>query len=203
MLKLATRWELSNHVRESAIYHLGTYDDKILPPIEKIYLARLYNIPSFIRPAFQALCDRAIKLQSLLPHDIRKLGLEVFAVLAKVKEAIEAERVLVAYHAPKIMYITADLDCRFDQHEECRRAWQKAWWDKMAREILQPSMPFSLKFPVMAKQQVELLEVPGMTKGCRDAMVDFVLASGGFDAEQAYIEAGIAELEQLQESRSL
>lgn len=28
-------------------------------------------------------------------------------------------------------------------------------------------------------------------------------SSGRFDAEQAYIEAGIAELEQLQESRSL
>lgn len=179
VLKLATHWELSNHVCESAIYHLCTYNDKILPLIEKIYLARLYNIPSFIRLAFQALCDHAIKLQSLLPHDIRKLGLEVFAVLAKVKEAIEAEQVLVAYHAPKIMYITADLDCWFDQHKECRRAWRKAWWDKMTREILQPSMPFSLKFPVMAKRQVELLEVPGMTKRCQDAMVDFVLVPAG------------------------
>ncbi|KAF8231974.1 hypothetical protein L208DRAFT_1423351 [Tricholoma matsutake] len=148
VLKLATHWELSNHVHESAIYHLCTYNDKILPLIEKIYLARLYNIPSFIRLAFQALCDHAIKLQSLLPHNIRKLGLEVFAVLAKVKEAIEAERVL-------------------------------AWWDKMTREILQSSMPFSLKFPVMAKRQVELLEVPGMTKRCQDAMVDFVLVPAG------------------------
>ena len=40
-------------------------------------------------------------------------------------------------------------------------------------------------------------------QGCRDAMVEYVLASDALNGTQRYIDAGIAGLEWLQASRSL
>lgn len=45
VLKLTTCWEIKA-IRDSAIYGLSTYNDEVLPPIQKLYLARLYDIPS-------------------------------------------------------------------------------------------------------------------------------------------------------------
>lgn len=158
-------------------------------------LARMHNIPEFIPAAFTALCGRHHKLIKFSCSEIAEMGQRIFQILAQVKEAIKEERNLVAYHAPSIDRIGKAEDC--NQHSACGRAWKKAWWDKIAREILQPSEIFSCTFPGGVQREVEKMNVPGMTGACRDRMVAFVMSGSGFDGPQAFIDAGIAEVQAL------
>ncbi|KAI8988996.1 hypothetical protein BD414DRAFT_485623 [Trametes punicea] len=61
-----------------------------LDPVERVFLAEKYDIPSWLRPAYVALCARAHPLEDA---EAEVLGLQTTARLARAREAVLEEKV--------------------------------------------------------------------------------------------------------------
>ncbi|KDR81022.1 hypothetical protein GALMADRAFT_264952 [Galerina marginata CBS 339.88] len=195
VLKLATMWRFPDYVKDQAVFELMRYKSKEFPPVEKLYLARCYDIKEFLEPAFKELCTPGATLAELSSNDIFRIGLSIYEVLTKVKEAIARDRRWFAFHAPKLSHIPRTDDCTKDQHKKCKKAWNSEWWKVMGRRILQPVDVFALNFQCSEAEDVlKSLEVPGMNPSCLGALLDFVEQSDALQFEKVHIQNGVNEL---------
>ncbi|KAA1470534.1 hypothetical protein DENSPDRAFT_705602 [Dentipellis sp. KUC8613] len=80
VLRLSTAWSFSS-IRTLAIERLAP----IIPPVEKLLLARAYNIESWLVPGFVSLCERP---QSLTKGEGRRLGVDSVILIAAVRECL-------------------------------------------------------------------------------------------------------------------
>lgn len=114
-----------------------------LPPTRRIEIARLYNIESWLKPAFRVLLDD--KLTSLEPEQVRQIGFGLYEILSRGKERLELYRRAIAFVAPEMNFEDDDLDwggCT--RHQQCISAWKAYWWRHMARDLLHPDTPLAL-----------------------------------------------------------
>lgn len=88
VLKLASRWEFPGDIIQGTVYELLKYNVLAFPPIQRLMLARMHNIPEFIPTAFTALCGCHHKLIKFSCSEIAEMGQRIFQILAQVKEAI-------------------------------------------------------------------------------------------------------------------
>jgi hypothetical protein len=199
VLKFAHKFDLREDVKNSVIFKLSEYREPHLKAVDRLNLARLYEIPSFIRPAFVSLCRITLKISDLPYIDIQKIGLPAFSVLAKVKEAINEERQIIAYHAPSVDSLPISDECNDLTHSTvCLRVWRKEWWSKIGRGILQPVPIFALDFPDDVVEAVQKLQLPGVTPACRHTFISFVASHAhALTRPSQLIDDGVQELERL------
>ncbi|KIJ90971.1 hypothetical protein K443DRAFT_126358 [Laccaria amethystina LaAM-08-1] len=199
VLKFAHKFDLREDVKNSVIFKLSEYREPHLKAVDRLNLARLYEIPSFIRPVFVSFCRITLKISDLPYIDIQKIGLPAFSVLAKVKEAINEERQMIAYHAPSVDSLPISDECNDLTHSTvCLRVWRKEWWSKIGRGILQPVPIFALDFPDDVVEAVQKLQLPGVTPACRHTFISFVASHAhALTRPSQLIDDGVQELERL------
>ncbi|KAH9925352.1 uncharacterized protein BXZ73DRAFT_50084 [Epithele typhae] len=81
VLKLSTMW-LFDTLRDTAIEEIARY---VAAPLDRIELARTYDIPHWCEPAFAALCRQ----ERLSPEELERLGWNDGAKLVHVRESME------------------------------------------------------------------------------------------------------------------
>lgn len=83
LLSIASRFDFTK-VRECAI---TTMETRIPPldPVGKICLAEQHDIPQWLAPAFESLCQRVNPLEV---HEAERIGVRYTALLARAREAV-------------------------------------------------------------------------------------------------------------------
>ncbi|EIW78706.1 hypothetical protein CONPUDRAFT_16120, partial [Coniophora puteana RWD-64-598 SS2] len=83
VIKLTHRWEMT------ALYQFAVKQAHRLPnvdPVERLVLARTYDIHDWVRPAIYDILRREEPSQPLSQKDVAKLGLDVVLELARTRE---------------------------------------------------------------------------------------------------------------------
>ncbi|KAJ3754323.1 hypothetical protein EV360DRAFT_15886, partial [Lentinula raphanica] len=80
VLRLAKRWGM-NQVKTHAVVAIERLSD--VDPVEKIVLARTYDIQSWLAPAFNDILQRS---QSLTESDVEKLGVPTAVSLMSLRD---------------------------------------------------------------------------------------------------------------------
>lgn len=164
ILKLATFYEMEAE-RNWAIHHITK--DTFIDAATKIDLARKYNVPEWVRPAFQELIYvRPIKLQKEV---VNTLGLYTYDVLMKVQDLIRLERDSLAISAPTVVEHDS---CK--THHRCVAAWKEFWWTVLGRHIHHPINTPRLQdlYSWIASEG----DLPGMTFGCQERTMEKLCA---------------------------
>jgi len=85
VIKLTHRWEMT------ALYQFAVKQAQRLPnvdPVEKLALARTYDIHDWVRPAVYDILRREESSQPLSQKDVAKLGLDVVLELVRTRERL-------------------------------------------------------------------------------------------------------------------
>lgn len=138
-----------------------------LPPTRRIEIARLYNVESWLKPAFRVLID--VQLTSLEAEQVRQMGFGLYEILARGKERLELYRRSIAFVAPDMSFDEDDLDwggCT--RHQQCISAWKAYWWRHMARDLLHPDTPLALSD---VHETLSKATVTGLADNCKAAIL--------------------------------
>ncbi|KAJ7487939.1 hypothetical protein FB451DRAFT_1362561 [Mycena latifolia] len=140
-------------------------------PAHLIQISYEYRTRTFFQAAFQRLAS--ISLRDLKPEDIEKIGLVVYVALARLKEAIQQHRCILAAEEPQIHPIHGhSADCQ--DKAACARDWHAIWWNGMGRFLLDGRNPLTWTDSI---QQFERMDFGEMNPDCREKMLE--IAHGG------------------------
>ncbi|KAL0946062.1 hypothetical protein HGRIS_012335 [Hohenbuehelia grisea] len=170
ILKLASLYQIP-HMVIKASYKLPAYNDEVLPPAKRLFLARAYNVPDLVDTGFKSLCHINQPLSLMTNDDIESIGFRAMVILAQTKEKIELLRKKVAITPPDYGNAGHVTECKARQ--DCWRAWKSAWWDLFGRSINQPS----LQAPWIAELwsyevTLHMKKAVGMHPGCLTKMLE-------------------------------
>ncbi|KAI9065085.1 hypothetical protein FKP32DRAFT_1756887 [Trametes sanguinea] len=188
ILKLSTQWGVDSG-RQWAIHHLEA--SRNVPASLRLQLARRYNVPQWVEPAFRELVF-CISLGELRGDDFVHLSYPVYILITKLKEAVEHERRVVAYLAPECK--THGPSC--SNPERCSLIWRETWWLKIGRRLLHPDADQSMPLE-KGPGAVESLEWAGMSPACRENMVATVARGDGFAGAAEIFKSGLMKLAEL------
>ncbi|KIM59141.1 hypothetical protein SCLCIDRAFT_126674, partial [Scleroderma citrinum Foug A] len=77
-------------------------------------------------------------LSTISENDTHQLGLCVYSIIAKAHEIIEVERKTLAAVPPGLS-LDPSANCSNSEHPQCKDAWIKFWWKKVAHQLLHPT----------------------------------------------------------------
>jgi len=162
-----------------------------LPPAHKLELARMYSIPQWIAPMMRSLI--LLPLSQISDSDIHQLGLQVYAIIAKAHEVMEQERRTLAAVPPGLS-LPPSPSCTAAQHVQCKDAWARFWWQKVARQLLHPVTPLSLSAVVeyVASQP----HTVGLNEQCKEEIIGQVVESGGLNVKEEIIDGAVGAVQQ-------
>ncbi|KAJ7683338.1 hypothetical protein B0H17DRAFT_1205203 [Mycena rosella] len=175
-----SRYFMSQPARELALHVIKTRSF-YFPPAQLIHLSYEYQTKVLFATAFQQLASSS--LRELKPADIQWMGYPVYVALARLKEAMQQHRSILAAEAPEIDPIRGhSSEC--ENKAACARDWHAAWWNG----------------------RFERMEVGEMNPKCRLKMMGIVNGgegnSHGFDLISGVTEqlmGGIVEVVEEQE----
>lgn len=148
---------------DSAIeYAIAGLDHLDLPPSRKLQLGRQFHKREWIATAVQDIMQSP--LRSLTMDDQERLTGRVMFILARAKEALIDEQLLMATTPPPLS--PPSTACR--DHGNCYRTWKTVWWGIIAKALLDP------KKPLLHHDGVEFVrstQFSGMTPACKAAAV--------------------------------
>lgn len=93
LLSISTRF-LFDEVRESAISNLTG----LATPVEKIYLAKKYDVPNWLQASYESLCKRPAPIEL---WEAERMGWDTSVLLAKAREKLRDERLRTPSPPPK------------------------------------------------------------------------------------------------------
>ncbi|KAI0697420.1 hypothetical protein C8T65DRAFT_743210 [Cerioporus squamosus] len=187
VLKVSTQWEVDDG-RTWAIHHLEHTEN--VPASLRLRLALRYEVPQWVEPAFRDLVFN-VPVSHLKRDDLASIGYPVYALITKVKEAIDRERRVLAHLPPELN--THDPTCA--NNARCAMIWRETWWMKIGRRLLDPDPKVELTFAA-GPDAVRNVEWTGMTAGCREKMVMAVTGGQGFAGPEQIFAAGLKSLPQ-------
>jgi hypothetical protein len=85
LLAVSTRFGFPR-IRDRAIAEISSVDDMI-DPVEKVVLAKTHNVPQWLAPAYETLCQRE---KALEVGEARRLEVDTTALIAQAREAVRA-----------------------------------------------------------------------------------------------------------------
>ena len=132
ILNVSRLWMIENSICW-AVSHLNQL---YLSPAHKLELARMYTIPEWVAPAIHSLI--LSPLSTISENDTHQLGLCVYSIIAKAHEMIEVERKPLAAVPPGLS-LDPSANCSNSEHPQCKDAWIKFWWQKVAHQLLHPT----------------------------------------------------------------
>ena len=182
ILKVSRLWMIENSIQwaVSRLNQLG------LSPAHKLELARMYTIPEWVAPAIHTLI--LSPLSTISENDTHRLGLCVYSIIAKAHEVIEMKRKMLAAVPPGLS-LGPSASCSDLEHPQCKDAWIKFWWQKVARQLLHPTNPLSLTGVV---EYVATQTHPvGLNMQCKQEVIGHVVESGGLAVEEEIINSAV------------
>ncbi|KAL0953053.1 hypothetical protein HGRIS_007254 [Hohenbuehelia grisea] len=170
IIKLASLYQI-HHMVTKASYKLPAYDDEVLPPAKRLYIARVYHVPDLVDSGFRSLCHINKPLSLMPDQDLEDIGFRGLSILARTKEKIELVRKKVAITAPEFDTDVHDKKCL--DHHACWRAWKLAWWTLFGSSILQPTLDAPW-IPELWAFEVNhhMSKAVGVLPGCRSKMIE-------------------------------
>ncbi|KAJ6568792.1 hypothetical protein B0H19DRAFT_939417, partial [Mycena capillaripes] len=144
-------------------------------PAELIHLSYKYHTKALFAVAFQRLAS--LRLRDLTEQDVDWMGMQTYVALARLKEALQQHRCILAAEAPEfdpVHGVAHGPDCR--DHDSCSRDWRTTWWNGMGRFLLDGRNPLTW---TDGMQQFEHLNFGEMDPTCRMKMLDVVRTEDG------------------------
>ncbi|KAJ7923267.1 hypothetical protein B0H13DRAFT_2316646 [Mycena leptocephala] len=142
-----SRYLISQPMREvvlSAMKARSLY----FPPTQLIYLSYEYKTKAFFAVAFQRLISSS--LRNLEKQDLIWMGFAVYEALARLKEAVQQHRCILAAEAPEFDPVHGP------QHEPgckdnaaCSQDWRAVWWNGMGRFLLDGRNPLTCRVKML------------------------------------------------------
>ena len=187
ILKVSRLWMVENSI-QWVVDHLNELD---LSPAHKLELARMYTIPQWVAPAIRTLILSPLSIIS--EDDTHRLGLRVYSIIAKAHEVMDTERRTLAAVPPGLS-LGPSTSCNATQHSQCRDAWAKFWWQKVARQLLHPVSPLALSGVVeyVATQAHPI----SLNMECKEEIIGQAVDSGALDAEDQIIGGAVEAVQQ-------
>ncbi|KAJ6526085.1 hypothetical protein B0H19DRAFT_1084691 [Mycena capillaripes] len=139
-------------------------------PAEVIHISYRYHTKVLFAVAFQRLVTS--RLRDFTGRDVDWMGLRIYVTVARLKEAIQQHRCILAAEAPEFDLLNGvahSPDCR--DHDSCSRDWHATWWNGMGRFLLDGRNPLTW---TDAMQQFEHLNFGEMNPTCLMNMLDVV-----------------------------
>ena len=114
---------MSQPTRELALHVIKTRSF-YFPPAQLIHLSYEYRTRTLFATAFQRLASSA--LRDLTPEDVEWMGIGVYVALARLKEAVQQHRAILAAEEPEIHPIHGHSpDC--GDKTACAQDWHSVW----------------------------------------------------------------------------
>lgn len=185
LLKLGTFLEMTSE-RKFAIHYIT--EDSFISPAKKIELARKFNVPQWIKPAFVALAYRT-PLQ-ITDEDIDLLGLTTYAILTKTHARIIRQRTLLSLAAPPMVH-SEMCPSRYS----CEAGWKEFWWTKVGRWLHHPDTPPRLT--ELSDHVGSIDMIMGVSMLCQQETVEKLRSMAALQKEIIIAEEGAAEVVQF------
>ncbi|KAJ6479153.1 hypothetical protein C8R45DRAFT_832985, partial [Mycena sanguinolenta] len=140
------------------------------PAAQLIYLCYEYGTKTLFSMAFQRLV--ALPLRSLTQTDLEWLGFPVYVALARVKEAIQEHKCIMAAEEPVFSrdHRPHSPDCH--DNAACSEDWHCAWWNGIGRPLLDGRNP--LTWTDAVQQFFEMRDFGRMNESCKAVMFTVV-----------------------------
>jgi hypothetical protein len=148
-------------------------------------LARTYSILDWIEPAVRQLLEWdtiAFDLQH-----VEDIGNAAFYHIMMAKAKLHRLRVGMAFKCPPL---ERDPSCR----RSCTAAWEKEWWNGLAKHILHPVWTMT---GYMIRQQLDVTEIEGVCDRCQKLTVQALTDRGIFTKDQEILEEAIREVKHI------
>ncbi|KAF7424825.1 hypothetical protein PC9H_010137 [Pleurotus ostreatus] len=152
---------------DDAIEALGNL---YLPSSRSLRLARQYTVTAWLKPAIQYLLEHRT-LQDLTSEEANEIGIGLYSIIARAKEAWQTYRLSVAYQPVNLDFSDDERwedEGGCDNHSECTAAWVPWWWRYIARKIIYPDDPLDLH---EIRTIVTEAKIPGMAPNGKAALL--------------------------------
>jgi len=157
-------------------------------PPSMLCVGRICDQLDWIRLATTALSTDNI--QKLGYDDIRSIGLATYKLLVDAKAAIDLHRRYLAYAVPDVIHHAA---CKFGV-SRCARGFSVGVWTAVARSLLHPESPMTLK---EALENLENVEASKMDVRCLDLTVAQLQRGSAFVKEDVLRQSCVEEMRRV------
>ena len=131
-------------------------------------------------------------LSEISDSNAHQLGLRVYAIIAKAHGVMEQERRTLAAVPPGLSLPPCP-SCTVAQHVlQCKDAWARFWWQKVARQLLRPITPLSLS--AVMEYVASQPHIVGLNEQCKEEIIGQVVESGGLNVEEEIIGGAVLQL---------
>ncbi|KAJ3558878.1 hypothetical protein NP233_g11407 [Leucocoprinus birnbaumii] len=144
----------------------------------RLELVREHKVLEWLIPALEELM--VLPIQDIRAEEIEQMGWEVFCILARGKEAQAQQRSILAH-----LSIPRDINHFCKSAEDCQYQRQIWWWQVVAKKLLQPKNPISLKD---CYEFLTSNSPAGLNEECHRELVQFLEGKGIFRLEMAILE---------------
>ncbi|KAJ7162947.1 hypothetical protein C8R46DRAFT_1101964 [Mycena filopes] len=168
------RYFMSHPTREFALQVIKTRG-YYFPPAQLIYLSYEYNTRTLFTAAFQRLASSTMR--ALKPRDIEWMGLQVYVALARLQEAVQQQRSILAAEPPQFHRVLGPWhspECQ--DNVVCERDWSATWWNGMGRFLLDGRSPLTW---TDSTQQFEKMDFGEMNSACLTSMLEVIAGGEG------------------------
>jgi hypothetical protein len=139
-------------------------------PAKLIEISHEYKTKMLFPIAFQRLATTS--LRALEKEDIVMMGTSVYVALARLKEAIEEHRRILAAEPPEFDAVNGPShNSACISNAACAKDWYALWWNGMGRFLLDGRSPLNW---TESLQQFERLEIGEMNPLCHSTMLELV-----------------------------
>jgi hypothetical protein len=164
-----SRYFISPPTRELALAHMKARSF-YFRPAKLIQISYEYKTRVLFPIAFQRLVTTS--LRALKKEDIDMMGTGVYVALARLKEAIEEHRRILAAEPPEFDPVNGPKhSSACINNAACAKDWYAVWWNGMGRFLLDGRSPLNW---TESLQQFERLEIGEMNPSCHSTMLELV-----------------------------
>ncbi|KAJ6462902.1 hypothetical protein C8R45DRAFT_1107971 [Mycena sanguinolenta] len=172
------RYFISPATKEIALSHLKPRS-LYLPPAQLIHISFTYGVQFLFGPAFMRLV--MMDLRDLTDQHVEWIGLRVYVALARLKEAIQQHRCILATEEPQFRKKTGDESPAHSAactgYSGCEEDWHCAWWNGMGRFLLDGREPQTWTDSL---RRFEDFKFGRMHPDCVKIMFEKVTGAGGY-----------------------
>lgn len=174
--------------RTYALHFLPLHPDFMASPTLQFACSRKYSVPEWVGPSFRRLLGEP--LEDITLAQATDIGMEWFLKLHHTMAEIDMFRLNTAYSAPEHV---DSFSCT-NPFEQCKRAWELAWWLCYGKHLLHPDEPKSCEG---ALREMETGFIRGMCADCKTRTIQSARATNMFGSVETLVIEAIGDLTRL------
>jgi hypothetical protein len=145
-------------------------------PADLLYVSRSFKTKRFFVHAFERLV--LMRVWEISDEDIQKMSYPIFIAAVRMMAVLTEHRHIIACEPPPILSHSSGCQNPI----QCANDWHAAWWNGMARFLLDGRNPLTYN---ESFNRFQLLQFGAVSEGCKEAMFAMIKDSGVFHRGQA------------------